>query len=49
MNAAHERADVGIAQLQKSLPGDEIPAADLQLRIQTAAMLDAIIAKFETK
>ena len=49
MNAAQERADAGILQLQKNLPGDEVPGNDLKLRLQTEALLDALIAKFSKK
>jgi hypothetical protein len=47
--AAHERSEAGLAQLQKSLPGDEQPAQDLKLRLQTEALLDALITKFSGK
>ena len=46
LTAAHERSEVALAQLQKNLPGDEQPAQDIKLRLQTEAILDALIVKF---
>lgn len=49
VNAANERADAGFAALKKNLPGDEMPSPDLKLRLQTEALIDALIAKFSRK
>jgi hypothetical protein len=49
MTAAHARAEVGLAQMKKNLPGDEEPSADLKLRLETEALLDGLIEKFTTK
>jgi len=45
MTAARDRAEAGFAALQKSLPGGELPSPDLKLRLQTEALIDALIAK----
>jgi len=47
--AAHERSLAGLAELQKALPGDEPPPQDLKLRLQTEALIDALIMKFSAK
>ena len=49
LTAANERADAGFAALKKNLPGDEMPSPDLKLRLQTEALIDALIAKFSGK
>ena len=49
LTAANERADAGFAALKKNLPGDEMPRPDLKLRLQTEALIDALIAKFSGK
>ncbi len=46
---AHDRAEAGFAALRKNLPGDAEPPRDLQLRLQTEALIDALIAKLGPK
>lgn len=47
--AAADRADAGFLTVKKSLPGDEMPGADIKLRLQTEAIIDGLIAKFSAK
>lgn len=47
--AAHDRAEVGLAAVQKKLPADELPGPEIKLRLQTEALLDALMAKFGPK
>jgi hypothetical protein len=49
LTAAHEKAEAAFTALQKSMPGDAMPSQDLKLRLQTEALLDALMAKFSLK
>ncbi len=49
LNVAREKSEAATADLQKSLPGDEVPSTSDKIRLQFGAMLELLFAKFGAK
>jgi hypothetical protein len=49
LNLAREKSETAITELQKSLPGDEVPSTSDKIRLQLGTMLDVLITRFSGK
>ncbi|MEO6873194.1 MAG: hypothetical protein ABI222_00065, partial [Opitutaceae bacterium] len=49
LTSAHTKAEAGFAALQMSSPSSQAPTQSQQLEMQTAALLEALMAKLGSK